>query len=114
MFGMGFGEILLVGIIAIVFLGPDKLPSTLVKVAKFFKKIKITVDDAKTTIEEEMGIDEVKKEAENYRMSIAQTSEEITNNVNSINSPGRDVKDLFGDIVDSKKKKQSDEKDSDA
>ncbi|MCV6607579.1 MAG: Sec-independent protein translocase protein TatB [Campylobacterales bacterium] len=95
MFGMGLGEILLVAIIAIVFLGPDKLPEAMVKTAKFFKKIKITVDDAKSTLEEEIGIDEVKKEAEKYQKQI----EDVTHTVSKTSeNSGREVKDLFQDL----------------
>ncbi len=31
MFGMGFTEILMIAVVAIIFLGPDKLPSAMVK-----------------------------------------------------------------------------------
>lgn len=37
MFGMGFTEILIIAIIAILFLGPDKLPSAMVEIAKFLE-----------------------------------------------------------------------------
>ncbi len=37
MFGMGFTEILMIAVVAILFLGPDKLPDAMVSVAKFIK-----------------------------------------------------------------------------
>ena len=37
MFGMDMGELLVIAIVAIIFLGPDKLPDAMVIVAKFFK-----------------------------------------------------------------------------
>jgi len=37
MFGLGFMEILFIAIIAILFLGPDKLPGAMVDIAKFIK-----------------------------------------------------------------------------
>ena len=40
MFGFGFTEILIIVVIAILFLGPDKLPSAMVDVAKFFRSVK--------------------------------------------------------------------------
>ena len=36
MFGMGLTEIFLIAIVAVLFLGPDKLPSTMIEIAKFF------------------------------------------------------------------------------
>ena len=40
MFGMGFTEILLIAMVAIIALGPEKLPTTMVQIAKFINKIK--------------------------------------------------------------------------
>ena len=37
MFGMGFFEIVVIVIVAIIFLGPDKLPQAIVDVVKFLK-----------------------------------------------------------------------------
>ena len=54
MFGMGFTEILVIGIIAILFLGPDKLPETMVEIAKFLRNVKRTVTNAKSSIESEL------------------------------------------------------------
>ncbi len=38
MFGMGFMEIILIAIVAIIALGPEKLPGTMVQIAKFINK----------------------------------------------------------------------------
>jgi len=40
MFDMGFSEIVFIVIVAVIFLGPDKLPETIRSVAKFFRKVK--------------------------------------------------------------------------
>ena len=45
MFGIGFTELLLISVIAILFLGPDKLPGALVEMAKFIKGVKKTISD---------------------------------------------------------------------
>ena len=37
MFGMSLPEIIVIAVIAVLFLGPDKLPSAMVEIAKFFK-----------------------------------------------------------------------------
>jgi sec-independent protein translocase protein TatB len=70
MFGMGFGEILIIAIIAILFLGPDNLPDAMVKVAKFFKSVKSSVNDVKSTFEQEMKIQELKDEALSYKKKL--------------------------------------------
>ena len=50
MFGLGFMEILIIAIIAIIALGPDKLPDAMVQIAKFIRKFKTGLDDAKSTL----------------------------------------------------------------
>lgn len=70
MFGMGFMEILLIAIIAIIALGPDKLPGAMVEVAKFLKKFKSGVADAKSTLDNELNITEMKNEANKFKAQI--------------------------------------------
>ena len=70
MFGMSFAEILIIAVIAILFIGPDKLPEAMVKVAKFFRSFKKTVHDTKETIEQEMHLAELKEEAVSYKAQL--------------------------------------------
>ncbi len=88
MFGMGLGEIFLIAVIAIIFLGPDKLPETMVQIAKFFQSVKSTVNTAKATIEEEMKLSEIKEEVLNYKNELTSASAELERmtNVNEIGS----------------------------
>lgn len=77
MFGMGIGEILLIAIVAVLFLGPEKLPSTMVEIAKFFRSVKSTVNSARATLEEEMKFSEMKEEALNYKKELLDASAEL-------------------------------------
>jgi len=77
MFGIGFTELLLISVIAILFLGPDKLPSALVEMAKFIKGVKKTIGDAKSSLEEEMKIADLKEEALNYKKQLNNATEEL-------------------------------------
>jgi len=77
MFGMGFTEILLVAIIAILFLGPDKLPSTMVEVAKFVRNVKNTLGSVKDSIADEMNTSNIKEEALAYKEELLNASESL-------------------------------------
>lgn len=70
MFGMGFMEILLIAVIAIIALGPEKLPKAMVEIAKFIKKFKSGVEDAKSTLDNELNINEMKEEAAKFKAQI--------------------------------------------
>jgi sec-independent protein translocase protein TatB len=87
MFGLGFTEILLIAIIAIIFLGPDKLPEAMVSIAKFIKNTKNAISDAKQSLSEEVNIDELKREALGYKAELDKATEELQGfkNLNPIN-----------------------------
>jgi sec-independent protein translocase protein TatB len=82
MFGMGFTEILIIAVIAILFLGPDKLPSAMIEVAKFFRNAKRTIGDVKDTLEHEMQVSEIKAEALAYKKELLDTKQTIEQSTN--------------------------------
>ena len=77
MFGMGFTELLVIAVIAILFLGPDKLPSTMVEIAKFFRNMKQTVNSVKESINEEIHLEDIKKEAMEYKQKLLEAETKI-------------------------------------
>jgi sec-independent protein translocase protein TatB len=95
MFGMGFTEILLIAIVAILFLGPDKLPDAMVQIAKFFNSVRKTVNEAKSTFEEEMHIKELREEALNYRQSIQKAADDISGFKNAVPDPTRELEEAL-------------------
>ncbi len=77
MFGIGFTELLLISVIAILFLGPDKLPDTMVQIAKFIKSVKKTVGEAQSSLEEELKISDLKDEALKYKEQLDNATNEL-------------------------------------
>ncbi|MCD4667480.1 MAG: Sec-independent protein translocase protein TatB [Sulfurimonas sp.] len=77
MFGMGFTEILIIAVIAILFLGPDKLPSAMVDIAKFFRQAKKTIGTVKESLEQEMNVSEIKQEALAYKKELLDAKEKL-------------------------------------
>ncbi len=98
MFGMGFAEILIIGVIAILFLGPDKLPETMIQIAKFFRSVKKTVASAKSSIEEELHIADIKEEANSYKRQLTEASAELERMT--------DVEGIKGEMRELKKETQ--------
>ncbi len=75
MFGLGFTEILIIAVIAILFLGPDKLPGAMVDVAKFFRSVKKTMGTVKDSLEQEMNVADIKEEALAYKKELLKASD---------------------------------------
>jgi len=74
MFGMGFMEIFLVLIVAVIALGPEKLPTAAVDMVRFFRKFKSSIDDAKKTLDDELNIAQMKQDAQSFKSSIGEIS----------------------------------------
>ena len=100
MFGMGFMEIMIIAVIAVIFLGPDKLPETMVNIAKFFRSMKSTVSDAKHSLEQEMNISELKQEALSYKEELMSASHELdrVTSLANIDDAFDDVKETIASI----------------
>ena len=81
MFGMSFAEIMIILVIAVLFLGPDKLPSTMVKMAKFFKSFKSGINDAKSSFEQEIKIQELKEETLEYKKKLDSVKSSIKKSI---------------------------------
>ena len=79
MFGIGFTELLIISIVAILFLGPDKLPQTMIEIAKFIKSVKKTVSEAKSSLDEEMKIADLREEALSYKKQLDEATNELKN-----------------------------------
>ncbi|MDX4059255.1 Sec-independent protein translocase protein TatB [Aliarcobacter skirrowii] len=77
MFGLGMTEILLIAIIAIIVLGPDKLPEAMIKIARMFNSVKKGISDAKTTLDNELNISELKAEASKFKAQIEDTKSSL-------------------------------------
>jgi len=98
MFGMGFTEIVIIMVIAILFLGPDKLPGAMVDIAKFFRQMKKTVGTMKDTLEEEMNVSEIKQEALAYKKQLLDAQEKL-DDATDISSISNKLTNLGDDIV---------------
>jgi sec-independent protein translocase protein TatB len=60
MFGLGFGEIVIIAILALLLLGPDRLPEAAKTLGKTLREVRKATDDIKDQIETELYADERK------------------------------------------------------
>lgn len=60
MFGLSFGEILIIAVLALLLLGPERLPEAAKKLGKGLRDIRRATDDLKDQVEREIYADERK------------------------------------------------------
>ena len=65
MFQIGFLEILIILILGLIIIGPNRLPVVVKATLKFFKKIENKFNLFKKGIEADSGVDEIKKDVFN-------------------------------------------------
>ena len=98
MFGLGFAEIMIIAVIAILFLGPDKLPSAMVEVAKFFKNAKNAIGTVKESIENEVNVNEIKEEALAYKRELLDAQESVRK-ATDVSQIGANLTNLTDDFI---------------
>ena len=55
MFGIGFQELIVIMIVALIVLGPQRLPEAAKTIAKFIREIKGAVDEVKSSVVEDIS-----------------------------------------------------------
>lgn len=68
MFDIGFAELLLIGVIGLIVVGPKRLPEAARFLGYWVGKLRRTVTDARSEMERELGIDDIKREVHNTLM----------------------------------------------
>ena len=77
MFDIGFTELVLVGVIGLLILGPERMPVAVRTVGLWVGKIKRTVGGVQKEIQAELRIDEIRKKADENRMAELQEETDI-------------------------------------
>lgn len=65
MFGISFSELLLVGLVALLVLGPDRLPGAARTAGLWIGRLKRSFNAIKTEVERELGADEIRRQLHN-------------------------------------------------
>ena len=65
MFGISFGELLLIGLIALLVLGPERLPGAARTAGLWVGRLKRSFNAIKQDVEREIGADEIRRQLHN-------------------------------------------------
>jgi len=84
MFDIGFSELVVVGLVALIVIGPERLPKVARTLGHLFGRMQRYVNDVKADISREMELDELKKiqstfqdAAKSVEESVSQVNQEI-------------------------------------
>lgn len=85
MFDIGFTELLLVGIVALIVVGPDRLPGAVRTAGLWIGRIKRSFSAIKAEVEREIGADEIRRQLHNEQ--ILELEREMNAMKQSLNAP---------------------------
>ena len=77
MFGIGLPEMIIIAVVALVFIGPDKLPGVLRSIGKGLVELKRATSDVRSTVQDEMHKTEEEIELKDVRESAQSFSNEL-------------------------------------
>lgn len=83
---IGFTELVLLGIIALIVLGPEKLPGAIRTASLWIGRLKRSFNTIKTDIEREIGADEIRRQLRNEAImdKFKQTKAQVNDAVNTV------------------------------
>ena len=89
MFDIGFSELMVIGVISLVVMGPERLPETLRGINLWVGRIKASLSSAKKEIEDELGMDQVREQLHNEKIlrDLENTKQETEKLVNEAKTP---------------------------
>lgn len=86
MFDIGFSELLLVGVIGLLVLGPERLPGAVRTASLWIGRIRRQFHEIKTEVEREIGADEIRAQLRNEAImdELRQTREALESSTREI------------------------------
>jgi sec-independent protein translocase protein TatB len=90
-FDIGFSEIILFGAIALIVLGPEKLPHAARMAGAWYGRIRRTISNVQREIEQEVNALEVKQRMESELEKIKKAEQDLRSEMNRMNAGIADI-----------------------
>ena len=86
MFDFGFWEIAIIGVITLIVVGPERMPSLARKAGLYFGKLNRFFNKVKSDINEELKMDEIKEQMsmDDEKIILSEVTEEIQSSADSL------------------------------
>ena len=83
MFDIGFAELLVIGVVALIVIGPNRLPETIRTLALWLGRARRTYSQFRRDLEQEIGADEIRRELHNEEImaQLRETQQQLQQSV---------------------------------
>lgn len=104
MFDIGFSEIVVIAVVALVVIGPERLPTVARTLGALLGRLNRYVADVKADVEREMRLEEMKKlraEVEQQAMSIEQSVvQELETTRTAVEQPAAELQQSLAEVME--------------
>lgn len=77
MFEIGFTELIVIGVVALIVIGPERLPKVARTAGHLYGRLQRYVSSVKTDISQEMRLDEMRRAGQEFKQSIESAASEV-------------------------------------
>jgi sec-independent protein translocase protein TatB len=77
MFDIGFSELLVIGVVALIVIGPERLPKVARTAGHLYGRMQRYVASVKTDISQEMQLDELRRAGQSFKESVESTVSDV-------------------------------------
>lgn len=93
MFDIGFAELLVIGVVALIVIGPNRLPETIRTLALWLGRARRTYSQFRRDLEQEIGADEIRRELHNEEImaQLRDTQNQLHQNIDLDNTKTKSV-----------------------
>jgi sec-independent protein translocase protein TatB len=93
MFDIGFSELFVIGIVALIVIGPERLPKVARTAGHLFGRMQRYVNDVKADINREMELDELRKMKSQFESAAREVETSVNQTVSAVSSEVQSAQD---------------------
>lgn len=101
MFDIGFSELLVIGVVALIVIGPERLPKVARTAGHLYGRMQRYVSDVKSDIGREIEIDELRRAGQQFRESVESTVSDVQQKTTVVDDYLREETNSIGKAVSS-------------
>ena len=99
MFDVGFSEIVMIAVVALIVIGPERLPKTARMLGHLFGRLQRYVNEVKADINREMELDELRKLQRDVKGVASELQQSITSMATDVRSEMQNVQRQLTDVA---------------
>ena len=100
MFDIGFTELLVIGVVALIVIGPERLPKVARTAGHLFGRMQRYVSTVKSDISREIELEELRKAGQSFRESVESVNAEVQQEATRIDDYFRDEADRISQVTE--------------